>query len=143
MLVTMPERSTLTPSTTRPLQLPASGIVPTAPAAPPMPTITPSLTLLPVEENLTHFDDRIVELRWQAGHCQLCATGEVIKDLGRRYTDARQALTVIRDLHLTERGIVGSPRTIMEYWLSDGRTPDGTVGGARILPIDEATLHVE
>lgn len=143
MPATMPERSTLTPSTTRPMQLLGSNVVPTAPAAPTMPTIRPTLTPTPIEENLTHFDDRIVELRWQAGHCQLCATGEVIKDFGRRYTDARQALTVIRDLHLTERGVVGSPRTIMEYWLSDGRTPDGMLPAAKTLRIDEATLRVE
>jgi hypothetical protein len=108
-----------------------------------VPTISPTLTPTLLEENLTHFDDRIAELHWQAGHCQLYATGEVIKDFGRRYTDARQALTIIRDLHLTERGVVGSPRTIMEYWLSDGRTPDGMIAGAKSLPIDEATLRVE
>jgi hypothetical protein len=108
-----------------------------------MPTINPTLTPTQIDENLTHFDDRIVELRWQSGHCQLCASGEVIKDFGRRYTDARQALTLIRELRLTERGVVGSPRTIMEYWLSDGRTPDGMLPGVNSLPIDEATLRVE
>jgi hypothetical protein len=140
---TFPERPTLTPAGTRLMQSPGGLATPVTRTTPPMPTISPTLTASHVEENLTHFDERITELRWQAGHCQLCASGDVIKDFGRRYADARQGLSLIRELHLTERGVIGSPRTIMEYWLSDGRTPDGMSPGTRTLPIDEASLRVE
>jgi hypothetical protein len=67
----------------------------------------------------------------------------VLKDFGYRQEEARQALRVIRDLHLNQYGTVGSPAPVMEYWLSDGGAPQGLGGGLRALPLEPARLKVE
>jgi hypothetical protein len=96
-----------------------------------------------VPEELTQFDDRMAELQWANGRWQLWAGGELLKDFGRREADARQALQLVRELQLTQHGIVGSPRPMMEYWLSDGQAPHGLFPGLRTTPIDQRTLRVQ
>ena len=59
----------------------------------------------------------------------------------RREFEARQALRLIRELHLTQRGTVGGPDPIMEYWLADGQAPQGLVSGLRTVPLDPAGLR--
>lgn len=139
----LPSRPVLTPAKTRPMQsphAPAFADLPPPPSMPPGPSAAAPVIL---EEELTHFDDRLADLLWNGGRYQLWAGGQMLKDFGRREADGRQALTVIRELHLTQRGTVGSPRPIMEYWLSDGRVPTSTLPGLRAIPIDRTTLRVE
>jgi hypothetical protein len=97
----------------------------------------------PLEEELVTFDDRLADVHWNGGRWQLWSGPYLLKDFGRREADARQALAVLRNLHLTQHGTVGSPRAIMEYWLSDSRPPTETVPGARTIPIDQTSVHVE
>jgi hypothetical protein len=73
----------------------------------------------------------------------MTAGGVALKDFGPREAEARQALRLIRDLHLTQYGTVGGPEPVMEYWLSDGHAPQGLAGGLRTLPFDAAGLRVE
>ncbi len=95
-------------------------------------------------EKLQHFDPHAVRLRWENRHWQLMHQGTVLKDFGLREHDARQALRLIHDLKLTEHGTVGSPRPVMEYWLSDGHAPQAlALGGLRMLPLNPARLRVE
>src|SRR5438132_9688166 len=96
-----------------------------------------------LDEQLITFDDRLADLLWTNGHWQLWAGPHLLKDFGRNETEGRRALALIRELHLTQRGTVGSPRTIMEYWLADGRAPTGMFPGWRTIPIDQASLRVE
>ncbi len=93
-------------------------------------------------EQLTTFDGTRAQLVWQEQTWKLVADGVVIKDFGRRESDARQAQRLIHDLHLTQHGTVGSP-IMMEYWLSDGHAPTGFASNMRTLSIDPASLKVE
>ena len=73
-----------------------------------------------------------------------CRRRRTLKEFGRRESDARLALRLIRELRLNQHGIIGSPTPSLEYWLSDGLAaarpgrPDYT-----LLPIDSPSLRVE
>src|SRR5260370_1058653 len=61
-----------------------------------------------------------------------------------RRPDLRRALRAVQGLRLTQHGPVGpSQQPALEYWLSDGRAPEGFVPGLRPLAIDLPTLHAE
>jgi len=111
----------------------------------PQPTTTGTapVQMAPAQEKLESFDPQRTEVQWSGSGWQLLADGVVIKSFGRREADARQALRLIRDLHLTQLGVIGSPNPIMEYWLSDGSAPEGMAPGLRTLPLDPARLRVE
>jgi hypothetical protein len=95
-------------------------------------------------ERLRIFNPLTLQLSWSFHRWQLVDDGEVLKDFGPREQEARQALRLIRDLGLNQYGTVGSPQPVMEYWLIDGRAPQGMVrGGLRALPLVPATLRVE
>jgi hypothetical protein len=94
-------------------------------------------------EDLRSFDPLAVELSWRDRHWQLLAGGVMLKDFANRETDARQALHLIQDLRLTQRGTIGHPYPVMEYWLSNGQAPQGLAVGLRLLPLDTASLRVE
>jgi hypothetical protein len=64
-------------------------------------------------------------------------------DFGAKEQTAQEALNVIRQLRLTQRGAIGHPVPIMEYWLSEGQAPHAFGGGMRLHPIDRKTLRVE
>jgi hypothetical protein len=102
-----------------------------------------SKPLPPVPGNLPKFDPRHVELRRVDNHWQLAAGRTVLKDFGNRESEARTVLRLIRELGLTQLGTIGEPRPIMEYWLTDGRAPQGLVNGIHFMPIDTASLKVE
>jgi len=128
--------SAQTPS--NPPRAPVAQAQPTGPQ--PAPT-TPTTRLGP--ENLVTFDYRQAEVRWIDQRWQLIA-GEVwLKDFGRRETDARTALRTIQNLRLTQRGTVGAPVPVMEYWLADGTAPAGWGGAGRVEPLDLSSLRVE
>jgi hypothetical protein len=97
----------------------------------------------PVREALLNFDPQRADVAWSQNHWQLVADGQVLKDFGRREVEARVALRVLRDLHLTQHGTVGTPHPVMEYWLSDGRAPHGLTTGLHVLQLDPGQLRVE
>ena len=135
-----PPRASLSPGTQRPQQLPHNNGNP-ASSTTPMPR--PDAPPVVLDEEFSHFDDRMAELQWNGGRWQLWSGAQLLKDFGRHEADGRLALTVIREMHLTQRGTIGSPRPIMEYWLSDGRAPTESVPGLRTIPIDRTTLRTE
>ncbi|HZT78622.1 MAG TPA: hypothetical protein VFA26_00250, partial [Gemmataceae bacterium] len=134
-----PAPAPFNPGSLGPTSGPLGSFVPAQPGAPPR-AAEPAR---PFEEQLTPFDWRLTDLRWGEQGWQLVAGDVVLKDFGRREHDGTEALRIIRELRLNQRGTVGSPRPIMEYWLSDGQAPQGPVSGARTLPIDRNTLRVE
>ncbi len=109
-------------------------------AAPPAPTTAPEP---PPVEDLTSFEGATARLEWVDRRWQLMAGDRVLKDFGRRESEARQALRLIQSLGLTQRGTVGRPTPVMEYWLAAGAGPQGLTPGLRLLPLDPATLRVE
>ncbi len=94
-------------------------------------------------ENLITFDHRLAELQWVDNRWQLQVGGVHLTDFGRREAEAREALRLVRELRLTQRGTVGTPQPIMEYWLANGQAPQGSVPGLRLLPLDLESLRVE
>jgi hypothetical protein len=98
---------------------------------------------VPALENTVAFDPELTELRWQDNRWQLVAGPVFIKDFGRYETEGRQVLRVVRELRLNSMTALGSPRPIMEYWLSNGEAPHGNVTGLHSLPIDVASLKAE
>lgn len=95
------------------------------------------------EPQLTAFDYRQAELRTQDGRWQIHVRGAVLKDFGGREAEAREALRIIQRLRLTERGVVGRPVPVLEYWLADGGPPQAADEGLRLVPLDLNTLRVE
>jgi hypothetical protein len=116
-----------------------------APSSAPLPAATAPETAppAPLPESLTSFDPLSVELLWQEHRWRLMAGSQLLKDFGRREAEGRQALRLIRELHLTQQGTVGRPLPILEYWLSDGQAPCGSPTGVRLLTFDVPTLRVE
>ncbi len=110
-----------------------------------LPSTTPAqpTVLAQSPENLVSFDNLRVDLSWANNHWQLKSGDVVLKDFGRRELEAHQALRLIRELHLTQRGTIGSPNPVMEYWLCGGRAPQGLTPGLRTVALDPSSLRVE
>jgi hypothetical protein len=85
----------------------------------------------------------LIDLQWKDDRWQLVDGNETVKDFGAREQEGKTALYLIRELGLTQRGTIGAPQPVMEYWLADGHAPVGPVRGLRTRPIDLATLRVE
>jgi hypothetical protein len=94
-------------------------------------------------ETLANFDPAQADIRWVNNRWQLLAGGAVVKELGASEADAREALRIIRDMHLSQRGTVGKPQPVMEYWLAQGQAPQSAIPGLHLLPIDLSSLRVE
>lgn len=92
---------------------------------------------------LLSLDPQRAEVRWETDRWQLWAGAAQLKDFGHNEALAREALALIRDLRLTQRGCLGSPVPVMEYWLSNGQAPQSARGGWRPSPFDPDSLKVE
>jgi hypothetical protein len=98
----------------------------------------------PQAENLVSFDNRLAEVAWSDNNWRITAGGVTLKEFGRRETEAREALRLIRDLHLNAYASIGSPNPVMEYWLSNGQAPHPPlIPGLRVYPFNAANLRVE
>jgi hypothetical protein len=94
-------------------------------------------------ENLLAFDNSQAKLVWANRHWQFQAGNILVKDVGTREYDAREALRIIRDLRLEQHGTIGSPKPILEYWLVDGHAPRAFGLHSRLIAFDPAALRVE
>ena len=118
---------------------PARSVVPSTPSAQPVPGYIANVS----EENIQSFDARSVDVRWIDNRWQMVAAGKVIKDFGRKELEAREALRIVRELRLNQIGTVGTPRPVMEYWLSNGQAPTGLVPGLKTVSLETENLRVE
>jgi hypothetical protein len=98
---------------------------------------------LPRPEALTTFDPNALELIRNEGRWALTAGGTVLKEFGRREEEARQAWHLIRELRLNQRGTIGTPQPVLEYWLSDGQPPRWLPRGVRVYRFNLASLQLE
>jgi hypothetical protein len=120
--------------------------VPAIAQGPALPQSAPPAPLpedLDPHENLVTFDPGAAQVLWRDHHWLVVIGEKVLKDFGRHEAEARQALRLIQELHLSQRGTVGSPSPVMEYWLAEGQGPVGLVTGARLVPVDPDALRVE
>src|SRR5262249_11344777 len=104
---------------------------------------SPSMSGRNLPENLVCFDYHRADLQWDGNGWRVCAGYQTIKEFGKREKEARRGPTLIRDLQLTERGVIGTPYPIMEYWLSRSHAPRTPARGVSTLPIDLESLRVE
>lgn len=104
----------------------------------PPPAETPDLV-----ENLVTFDAGAATLRWERQHWLLVSGDRVLKDFGPSQAEARQALLVVQELKLNQYATIGAPAPVAEYWLSDGRAPEGFTPGLRRVGMDINSLRVE
>ncbi len=114
------------------------------PASPPTPQAAApaKIPVLPAER-LTSFETDHAFADWSFQGWKVSADAATLKDFGRNESDARTGLRLIRELHLNQRGVIGGPAPSLEYWLADGKAPQGSASGLRVLPIDAASLRVE
>lgn len=94
-------------------------------------------------ESLISFDPQRTDLVWREHRWQLVAGDVLLKDFGRHQAEGRELQRLVRDLGLTQLGSVGSPRPVMEYWLTQGQPPRGMPPGLRLSPLDLANLRAE
>jgi len=89
------------------------------------------------------FDPQNLQLRCLLGRWCLYDGDRPLKEFGPVESEARQALRLIRELKLSEYGRIGSPRPVMEYWLSEGKAPAAVRrSGLRLVPLDPSRLQV-
>jgi hypothetical protein len=93
-------------------------------------------------DNLVTFDASQVELRRAEERWQIWSGTKMVKELGTSEAEAREAITLIRQLGLSQRGVIGTRVPVMEYWLAKDKAPQGLVPAYRLLPIDRPTLRV-
>jgi len=94
-------------------------------------------------ENLIAFNPDQLSLEWSLSNWQLRAGKVLLKDFGRNENAARLMLQALRELRLTQYGTVGSPKPVLEYFLSEGKAPCGLASGLRVFPLDQRSLRVE
>jgi hypothetical protein len=104
--------------------------------------VLPSRAQEPLETT-TRFDGRRAELRWVNNRWLVCVGQQTLKDFGSHDEDARTAWHLIRELGLNAHGVVGSPLPVIEYWLVDGKAPQGDATGLQAIHFDNASLKVE
>jgi hypothetical protein len=97
----------------------------------------------PPPPTLHTFDPQHAEVRRVDGRWMLVADNVFLRDFGPRELEAREAVRVIRALHLNQVGSVGSPTPRLEFWLSDGHAPTATAPNLRTVPLDLNTLRVD
>lgn len=128
----------LTPSA-EPQRLPNSVLGTPAPMQLPNPATVPSPAL---PESIMVFDPVQTQIRRVNSRWQLWFGNVLLKDCGKNEGDAHEALRVLRELRINQRGTIGRHPTGFEYWLSEGEAP--RPGGLRRLavPFDGALLQV-
>lgn len=138
-----PQTPTPSLSTATPARAPAqaAGVLKT-PETTPLPATLAPRDASPLE-HLTTFDAASADLDWSSQGWRLLADGAPLKDFGRSEGEARQALRLIRELRLNQHGVIGGPTPSVEYWLSDGKAPQGPTRGLRVQPMDSVSLRVE
>ncbi len=103
----------------------------------------PSITVVrknKAGEKFTRFDPRQAQARWIQGRWEVHAGNVWLKDCGRDRYLARDCCDLIRTLGVNQRGTIGTPHPIMEYWLANGKAPESLSTRMRLWNIDLPSL---
>ncbi|HEV3146664.1 MAG TPA: hypothetical protein VGZ47_22450 [Gemmataceae bacterium] len=125
--------------------LPADSAAPSL-VRPPLsnsPSAAPAMLPAEITESLIRFEPSSVEVRQDRRRWQLWAGKNMLKDFGDRSDQAWEARKLIVNMNLTERGAIGTPEPVMEYWLSHGDAPPLTNVSYTMIPFDAPSLRVE
>jgi hypothetical protein len=89
------------------------------------------------------FDPMTLDIQRVGEHWQVRARQRVLKEF-KRHEDAETALRILRELRINQQVSIGSPRPVIECWLSDGRAPVGlSLRRLPTIPFDGKSLKVE
>src|SRR5436305_98652 len=94
------------------------------------------------ELKLTKFDPFAVEVRHEGRHWQLWSGQTKLRDFGENRNAAYDARKLVAELRLTERGAIGTPEAVMEYWLSGGQPPPLPAFSRNGGPFEPKSLQV-
>ncbi|MGF1581755.1 MAG: hypothetical protein ACFCD0_20690 [Gemmataceae bacterium] len=92
-------------------------------------------------KTLTRFDPQQAQARWVQGRWEVQAGTVWLKDCGRDRVLARDCCDLIRALGVNQRGTIGTPYPIMEYWLTNGKAPQTVSTRMRLWNIDLQSLR--
>ena len=119
------------------------GSAKSAPGLLPPDLIKPPLaTPIKTEIKLIKFDPYGAEVRMEGRRWQLWSGRTMLKDFGDNRNAAYEARRLVAELKLTERGAIGTPTPVMEYWLSDGQAPPLPSFGRNVIPFEPAGVKV-
>jgi hypothetical protein len=102
------------------------------------------LPALPGVENVQGFDPQDLRVVWGNRRWQIVSRGQIIKEFGSREQDARQAVRILQELGINQHGLVGTNPVVMEYWLTNGKVPQGLLPShLRTTTLELPQLRVE
>ncbi|HEV3116783.1 MAG TPA: hypothetical protein VGY58_07000 [Gemmataceae bacterium] len=94
-------------------------------------------------EDRVAIDWRRVEIRHDGRDWKLASGNYVLADLGPSESDARVALAVVQHYRFTEHCLIGRPKVLFSYFLSNGRAPRELCTGAHNTPFRPELLTVQ
>lgn len=115
---------------------------PSTPKKLPTELLQPKLLDLKQPAPTTKFDPHAVEVRREGPRWQLWAGKTMLKDFGPYRDRAYEARRYIAELNLTERGAIGTPEPVMEYWLTNGEAPPLPAFSRNVIPFEPEALTV-
>ncbi len=135
-----------TPASPAVQQSRAATSLPGAPLDPPgklpVEVLRPKLLDIKPVDRITKFDPHAVEVRRDGQRWQLWSGKTMLKDFGDYRDRAFEARRLVAELKLTERGAIGSPEPVMEYWLADGQAPPLPSLARSVISFDPDSLKV-
>jgi hypothetical protein len=81
-------------------------------------------------------------VRHDGRHWQLWSGQTKLRDFGENRNAAYDARKLIAELRLTERGAIGTPEPVMEYWLSGGQPPPLPASSRNVVPFEPKRVRV-
>ncbi len=108
----------------------------------PIPQPSPAPSPAPREDRLG-FDTNCLRIVPEAGGRYLLTDGRSRMKVFPNRGEAEQALRIIRHYRLDSRGFVGRPDPSLEYWLTGGRAPVGSMPGEDAIRFNPRNLEVK
>ena len=108
----------------------------------PTPLPNPGPAPAPREDRLA-FDTNCLRIVPEAGGKYLLTDGRSRMKVFPNRAEAEQCLRIIRHYRLDSRGFVGRPDPSLEYWLTGGRAPVGSMPGEDAIRFNPRNLQVK
>jgi hypothetical protein len=96
-----------------------------------------------VIDNRIHFASDSLAVKQNGPRWQIWSGNTLVKDFGENRENAYEARRLIAEMKLTERATIGTPETVMEYWLANGEAPHPPMSTRHIVPFDSGSLKID